>query len=356
MATYTWSIPSGKEITGNTFIKDTDNYLGDTIDDLVAFVNSTGSHSGEGLTYDLVDKLSTQTISGSKTFTSPIIATGGITGDITGDTTGNADTATTLVGLTSTISELNILDGVTADKDEINILDGLTASTAELNILDGVTSTTEELNILDGVTADKDEINILDGATVTTEELNKLDGVTATSAEINYLDGVTSNLQDQVDTVSVAATQIFIAKDRQTSGVHGGTFDSGERKSRSINYIETNTIVGASLASNKITLPAGDYIVNASAPANGVTRHQAWLYDTTGTADLVTGSNQKINSEISSDESTTESRISGAFTLSEESVVEIQHRSSSSQSSYGFGYANGWGYEVYSQIEIRKMG
>ena len=41
--------------------------------------------------------------------------------------------------LTSTITELNLLDGVTATTDELNILDGVTATASELNILDGVT-------------------------------------------------------------------------------------------------------------------------------------------------------------------------------------------------------------------------
>ena len=73
MATYTWSIPSGKEITGSTYLKDTDNYLGDTINDLVDFVNGEGVHLNKGMTYDFVDKASDQTITGVKTFTQDII-------------------------------------------------------------------------------------------------------------------------------------------------------------------------------------------------------------------------------------------------------------------------------------------
>ena len=55
--------------------------------------------------------------------------------------------------ITSTATELNILDGVTSTAAELNILDGVTSTAAELNILDGVTSTTAELNIMDGVTS-----------------------------------------------------------------------------------------------------------------------------------------------------------------------------------------------------------
>ena len=89
------------------------------------------------------------------------------------------------VAVTSTATELNLLDGVTATTAELNILDGVTSTAAELNILDGVTSTAAELNILDGVTSTAAELNILDGATVVVGEINALDlGTTAVGTAI----------------------------------------------------------------------------------------------------------------------------------------------------------------------------
>ena len=93
---------------------------------------------------DLVSTASTATLT-NKTLTSPKI---------------NED-----VAVTSTATELNLLDGVTATTAELNILDGVTSTAAELNILDGVTSTAAELNILDGVTSTATELNIIDGDT-----------------------------------------------------------------------------------------------------------------------------------------------------------------------------------------------
>ena len=63
-------------ITSSTKVKDTDNYLANTVDDLVDFVNGEGSHAGAGLTYDLVDKGNSQTISGQKTFNNTLISSG----------------------------------------------------------------------------------------------------------------------------------------------------------------------------------------------------------------------------------------------------------------------------------------
>ena len=88
----------------------------------------------------------------------------GVTGVLTGtslDISGNVDIDGTLetdalsinsTAVTSTATELNILDGVTATTAELNIMDGVTATTAELNIMDGVTSTTTEINQLDAIT------------------------------------------------------------------------------------------------------------------------------------------------------------------------------------------------------------
>jgi len=123
----------------------------------------------EGSSSTLLSRVSTDTLT-NKTLTSPKI---------------NEN-----VVVTSTATELNILDGVTSTTAELNILDGVTSTAAELNILDGVTSTAAELNILDGVTSTAAELNLLDGVTSTTAELNILDGVTSTAAELNLVDGL----------------------------------------------------------------------------------------------------------------------------------------------------------------------
>ena len=105
-----------------------------------------------GANSTLVSLVSTDTLT-NKTLTSPKV---------------NED-----VAVTSTATELNLLDGVTSTTAELNILDGVTSTTAELNILDGVTSTAAELNIMDGGTsatsttlADADRLVVNDNGTM----------------------------------------------------------------------------------------------------------------------------------------------------------------------------------------------
>ena len=141
------------------------------------------------------------------------------------------------LGVTSTSTELNILDGVTSTAAELNILDGVTSTAAELNILDGVTSTTAELNILDGVTSTATEINILDGVTSTTAELNKLDGFTGAVADLNRTDVTTEGTTEASKVVTADSNGVV-------------TFDNGK--------IEESTAVTSSSNAATINLRDGD--------------------------------------------------------------------------------------------------
>jgi hypothetical protein len=170
-----------------------------------------------GANSTLVSRVSIDTLT-NKTLTSPKINEDvAVTSTATELNLLDGVTATTaelniLDGVTSTAAELNILDGVTSTAAELNILDGVTSTAAELNILDGVTSTFTELNLLDGVTSTTAELNILDGVTSTFTELNLLDGVTSTTAELNILDGVTSTAAELniLDGVTSTAAELNI--------------------------------------------------------------------------------------------------------------------------------------------------
>lgn len=115
--------------------------------------------------------------------------------------------------ITSTATELNILDGVTVTASEINVLDGITASTAELNILDGVTTTASELNILDGVTATTTELNYLSG--VTSSIQTQLDGKQALDAGLTSIAGLLTGSNKMIYTT---ASDVYAVTDLTAAG------------------------------------------------------------------------------------------------------------------------------------------
>jgi hypothetical protein len=146
---------------------------------------------------------------------------------------------------------------------------------------------------------------------------------------------------------------IMIVIDQKAAGTNGGTFTSGARRTRDLNTVRVNRITGASLSSNQITLPAGTYRIEAYAPAYAAGRHQAYLRDITGSADLVIGHSAYSDSSAIA---VTESRVADEFTIGVTSVIELQHQCSVTKSTDGFGLAANFGaVEKYTYVFIRRI-
>ena len=147
---------------------------------------------------------------------------------------------------------------------------------------------------------------------------------------------------------------VFHAQDRRRSRSNGGTFLSRGQRGRTLNTVITNNITGASLASNKITLPAGTYYCEGSAPAYGVGSHRTRLYDFNSSTELVLGIPVGVSSSSGNN---TLSHFSGLFTLSGTGLLEVQHFCQSSRSSIGFGFpqAPDASSEIFADIKIWKV-
>ena len=162
------------------------------------------------------------------------------------------------------------IDG-TAEVDALSI-DGtaVTSSATELNILDGVTSTTAELNILDGVTSTAAELNILDGKAFLDEDNMASDSATGIASQQSikaYVDGKT------YDDVSVAnlktrlaggfgSNAVTIGDSSDTVTIPGNLVVSGTQtiSNETIQVVENNTIQfeGATADAYEIKLTAAD--------------------------------------------------------------------------------------------------
>jgi hypothetical protein len=152
--------------------------------------------------------------------------------------------------------------------------------------------------------------------------------------------------------VSVAPTYA-IFNESQASGTDGGTATSGSYAKRVLNTTVVNTITGCSIASSVITLPAGTYVVEASAPAFKVNEHKIRIQNTTAATTLQLGSSMFTDSAINC---TTRSELQAYFTLATSSTIELQHRVGATKATNGFGAYDAFGdSEVYSQIYITKV-
>ncbi len=145
---------------------------------------------------------------------------------------------------------------------------------------------------------------------------------------------------------------VLHVREQQSTGVQGGTSVAADfTQTRVLNTTVTNTIPGASLASNEITLPAGTYEVWAKAPAWAVNGAKAALYNTTDSTYTIIGSTVYIAADVSGD-----SWILGQFTIAAAKAFKIRHYTQAAFATSGLGQASASGQvEVYTEVFIKQV-
>ncbi|MBY0237863.1 MAG: hypothetical protein K2X55_00965 [Burkholderiaceae bacterium] len=140
-------------------------------------------------------------------------------------------------------------------------------------------------------------------------------------------------------------------RDEKASGTSAGNATGGAYNDRTLNTVVANTIAGASLASNQVTLPPGTYEFSARAPGYGnVGASRLSLYNVTDAATVLQGdtsSGATPNSWALCD---------GRFTITAAKVVKLRQW-------FGSSFTDGQGSasfvagvaEVYASLIIRKV-
>lgn len=148
--------------------------------------------------------------------------------------------------------------------------------------------------------------------------------------------------------------QYFHAQDQKPQNTVGGTFSTGDWRTRDFNTVLTNEITGASLSTNQITLPAGTYYINAHCMGYGVGLHKLKLYNVSDSVDVIVGPQMHSNSTSITG---TQAPLFGRFTIGSSKSFELRHYCNVSNASNGFGAAqNISGYnEVYSDVQIWRI-
>jgi hypothetical protein len=142
----------------------------------------------------------------------------------------------------------------------------------------------------------------------------------------------------------------MVVQDQKANNTAGGAASSGVN-TRVLNTIVTNTITGASLASNQITLPAGTYNITGFASAYAVGVHKAYLYNVTDSAIAIIGASC---ANVGGVAITGFSNIVGRLDLATPKVFELRHYIQAGGAD-GFGIATNAGMnELYSSISIQK--
>jgi hypothetical protein len=143
-------------------------------------------------------------------------------------------------------------------------------------------------------------------------------------------------------------------REEQPSGTYPGALVVGPQ-SRVLNTVVANTIPGASLSGNSVTLPAGTYHVSGRATSLYPKPDKVWLQTSAGTKIVIGGAT--LTNESSSVRSVGDLFVNGSFVLSVATTFSFIHYVTTTVSSVAMG-----GYpgvvtgviEVYTTLEIWK--
>lgn len=194
---------------------------------------------------------------------------------------------------------------------------------------------------------------------LTGADLHEPKGIeSAAAGEVYVADGSDSGEWQKIDNDQLEKDakpfghNVLIVEERQVSGTAGGTFSANAWRTRALSTVVTNQITGASLANNRITLPAGTYMIQAEAVAYKVDSHAVRLQNITSAAEIAVG---VAASSDNLDGTTSTSNVWARVVLGTTSRIELQHRCTNTQALDGFGVATSFGVERYARVCVWKV-
>lgn len=151
-----------------------------------------------------------------------------------------------------------------------------------------------------------------------------------------------------------SSAQVLIVADQKASGTPGGGPLTGAWRLHTLNTVLYNSISGASLAANQVTLPAGKYLVQGWATGYGIGNFQTKIWNATLTANTtVIGANAQSSSGTGAEGS---SSLMGEMVLATVTLLELHQQASTSNATDGYGQACSFGVvEVYASVSFTKI-
>ncbi|MGW9947005.1 hypothetical protein J2W92_002342 [Rhizobium leguminosarum] len=167
--------------------------------------------------------------------------------------------------------------------------------------------------------------------------------------------------------VNHAQSFVLIA-DQKPATTPGGNFVAGAWRTRDLNTVvsDPSGMVAAgkvTLASNRFTLAAGKWLIEASVPAHQVDPHKARIYNVTDAAAAAYGTGENTTAPATTDLVQTRSQVAIVVTLAAAKQFEIQHICAVTNSTTGvgfgaaadFGVGAANGVETFTIVKVTKL-
>lgn len=143
-------------------------------------------------------------------------------------------------------------------------------------------------------------------------------------------------------------------QDQKSAGTQGGGNTGGSYQTRTLNTKVTDTNSDCTLASNQMTLTAGTYDAWITVPGFGVDAHKARLRNVTDGTTVLVGTAEYSDSTTVS--GVTRSVIKGRFTIAASKALEVQHFTTTTRATNGWGQKTGaTEVEVYTEVVLLRV-
>lgn len=228
-------------------------------------------------------------------------------------------------------------------------------------VLISASTTTSVSGNIDGLLGTTEQVNVSGNLIVSGETLRLLEGTQPSSNQLGELSTFDGNLHfyngDQwVNLSGLASSQsrVGIIKETKPSDTNAGSASADTVHIRQLNELEGDHSGWLTLSGNQFSLVAGRYLIEATAPAFSVGRHQAFLHD--GISYVVSGT-----SEYTSGSAQNRSKIHFFVDLSSSKTYELRHWTASAFVDSGLGLRGDIGVgnpqdkEIYSVIKVTKL-
>ena len=179
---------------------------------------------------------------------------------------------------------------------------------------------------------------------------------TLAEGQFAYIEATnTTQYYDGATWQSVAeARQIAIFNETQAQNTDGGTSVANAWTKKVLNTSVYNTITGCSIASSVITLPAGTFSIEATAPFHSPARAKMKLRNTTAGTDAIIGMSDWCASGV---DAQINPPVIGTVVTTASTNFELQYYITNALGTNGLGVASNIAStsEVYATIYIEKI-
>lgn len=163
----------------------------------------------------------------------------------------------------------------------------------------------------------------------------------------------TAFVQATIETKAVGIQYILI-QDQKPSGTGGGTPPGNTFSARTLNTTIANTITGATLTNNQISLPAGTYRFRGACAASVAGFSKAYIYNVTDATYVAIGMGMNCTGPGNADPVTIYSSVTGRVVITSTKLFELRHFINTNNTN-GFGDpVNDGKNEMYAELEIIK--